>query len=52
MCVPAHGYSACRSHKGIVDPLDLDLQAIFSFSMWVLGMDPGSSARVASALSC
>lgn len=33
------------------EDLDLKLQAAASFQMWILGSEPGPSARAASALN-
>lgn len=45
MCVGTHG-----GQKGTSDSLELKLQAVVSFSAWVLGTESVSSGRIASAL--
>jgi hypothetical protein len=37
--------------EGITDSLLLELEVIVSHHMWLLGIEPGSSARAANALT-
>lgn len=39
-------------YRRALDSLDLELQAAVSCFMWVLGTEPSSSVRAASALNC
>ena len=47
VCVP-HACSTQRGQKGALAPLGLELQ-MFIRALWVLGIEPWSSARVAGA---
>jgi hypothetical protein len=44
MCVEAH-----RDQKMALDSLELESQMVVSHLMWVLWIEPGSSARAANA---
>lgn len=53
MCVSVRGYvlmnAQARGGQGrVLEPLDLELQAVGSHLTWVLGVKPSSSGRVAS----
>lgn len=43
-------FSICGSQKRALDPFELELQAIVSCLMWLLGTEPVSAARAFSAL--
>lgn len=42
---------AYQGQKRVLDPLELELQAVMSCPVWVLGTELGSLARAASNLS-
>ena len=43
--------SACRIQERVLDPLELELQAVVSHLMWVLRTELGSSPRVLCVLN-
>lgn len=46
------GVQVCGPLRPAVsDPLELELKAVVSYLMWVLGIEPGSSGRAKSALN-
>lgn len=47
MCV-----SACDGQKKVSEPLNLILQEVVSYQMWVLGTELWALARAASAPHC
>lgn len=47
-CVMAHACSAHRDQEGVLNALELELQAPMSCPVWVLGINP---ARTTSALN-
>ena len=42
----------CRGQKRASEPLELELQMVVSFLMWVLGTELKSSGQAGSALNC
>lgn len=52
MCIYVHvSTGAHRGQKNCI-PLDLELQAIVNFVVWVLGVELKSSGRAVDALKC
>jgi hypothetical protein len=45
-------YNVLRSQKEASNPLELGLKSVVIYIMWVLGIEPRSSTRAASALNC
>lgn len=51
VCVPACLHVYHRGQKRVLDPLELELRVLANWLMWVLGTEPRSSVRAASALN-
>lgn len=49
ICVPSECLVLCRGQKQVMDTLKLGLQMIMNHR-WVLGTEPGSTARATSSL--
>ena len=57
MCLHEFMYSMCvemtlKATKGFLDPLELELQTVVNYQLWVLENKLESSGIAASALTC
>lgn len=52
VCVCQLHVSTYRTQKRMLDTLQLEVEVVVSYLMWLLGIEPRSSARAANALNC